>query len=76
MLLIFSDINLVKNWRDPNQFSSQDRIETRNGMKPQPNAYWKHEPWYVKTPQSAMDGLIDKSRIWMPRKSNKFKKFA
>ncbi|GMN62553.1 hypothetical protein TIFTF001_031636 [Ficus carica] len=21
----------------------------------------KHEPWYVRTPQSAMDGLIDKS---------------
>ena len=21
----------------------------------------KHEPWYVRTPQLAMDGLIDKS---------------
>ena len=21
----------------------------------------KHEPWYVRTPQSAMEGLIDKS---------------
>ena len=45
-------------------------------MESRPNAYWKHEPWYVKTPQSAMDGLIDKSRIWTPRKSDKFKEFV
>ena len=45
-------------------------------MEPWPNAYWKHKPWYVKTPQSAMDGLIDKSGIWTPRKSDKFKEFV
>ena len=46
-------------------------------MEPRPNTYWKHKPWYVKMPQSAMDGLIDKSGIWMPRgKSDKFKKFV
>ncbi|GMN21615.1 hypothetical protein TIFTF001_040070 [Ficus carica] len=44
-----------------NQISLQDRI--LNGFEwnrdPMPNK--KHEPWYVRTPQSVMEGLIDKS---------------
>ena len=55
------DTNHAKNWRDPNQISLQDRI--LNGFEwnrdPMPNK--KHEPWYARTPQAAMDGLIDKS---------------
>ena len=45
-------------------------------MEPQPNAQWKHELWYMGTHQSVMDGLINKSRVWMPHKSNKFKEFV
>ena len=61
ILLLLYDTNHAKNWRDPNQISLQDRI--LNGFEwnrdPMPNE--KHEPWYARTPQSAMDGLIDKS---------------
>ena len=35
----------------------------------------KHEPWYVGMPQSAMDGLIDKS-MNATDFSNKFEKFV
>ncbi|GMN59991.1 hypothetical protein TIFTF001_029081 [Ficus carica] len=58
-----------------NQISLQDRI--LNGFEwnrdPMPNK--KHEPWYARTPQSAMDGLIDKS-MNATDFSDKFKKFV
>ena len=43
-------------------------------MEPQTSAQWKHEPYYVKTPQSCMDDLIDKSRVLMePQTSAQWK---
>ena len=35
----------------------------------------KHEPWYARTPQSALDGLIDKS-MNATDFSDKFEKFV
>lgn len=32
-------------------------------MESKPDTQLKHEVWYVRTPQVAMDSLIDKSRF-------------
>lgn len=32
-------------------------------MESKPDTQLKHEAWYVRMPQVAMDGLIDKSRF-------------
>lgn len=42
-------------------------------MELQSDVQWKHEPGYVRTPQSVVDGLIDKSIVWTPQKFDKFK---
>lgn len=55
------DANHAKIWRDPNQISLQDRILNGFEWNRDPTLNRKHEPWYARTPQSAMEGLIDKS---------------
>ena len=55
-------MNPAKKWCDHNQKwtpRSKFLVGFEWNRDPMPNK--KHEPWYVRMPQSAMDGLIDES---------------